>query len=223
MTLLRLDWDTPAGQTLRDLCLAITHPTTLTLFGSAPLQMMVDRALLSEDVDVFSTTDLEAVVQANHLGVGQRKVGIQVCHELNFRTTSRWRSRTRVEKLELCELVFPDPIDILIGKLHRLEAKDLEAFHVVIKKTGHPTESELLEELQVSVDLFRPNFDEENSTDLNVTTRILWEEVYGRSIDVRAEIIVPALRLRRLGYGHDIHADNFLESLRALGEQRKTP
>jgi hypothetical protein len=46
--------------------------------------MAVEKNLLSQDVDVFSDVDLSLVVEANHLGVGQREVGVQVCHEESF-------------------------------------------------------------------------------------------------------------------------------------------
>lgn len=79
-----LDWNTPAGLTITALCQACTIPATITVFGSAPLQMAVEKNLLSQDVDVFSDVDLSLVVEANHLGVGQREVGVQVCHEESF-------------------------------------------------------------------------------------------------------------------------------------------
>ena len=37
---------------------------------------------------------------------------------------------------------FPSDAGILIGKLDRLEEKDLKAFRMVIKLTGHPTADE---------------------------------------------------------------------------------
>ena len=84
--------------------------------------------------------------------------------------------------------------------MNRLEEKDLEAFRVVLRKTGHPSEPELIRELQFAVDLFRPGFDEENAADLTNNTHRLWPLLYGRVIDVRAEIIAPALAKRRVGY-----------------------
>ena len=84
------------------------------------------------------------------------------------------------------------PIDILVGKLHRMAEKDVKAFKMVRMKTGHPTEDEMLRVLQNAVDLYRPGFDEEKRGDLKVTTRVLWLEVFGRDINVAAEIIAPA-------------------------------
>src|SRR5260370_32372993 len=98
-------------------------------------------------------------------------------------------------------LLLPNPMDILIAKLNRLDEKDLLAFRVVLAKTGHPTEAELITELQMAVDLFRPSFDEEQGHDLVNNCRRLWPLIYGREIDPRKEIIAPALALRKAGYG----------------------
>ena len=80
-------------------------------------------------------------------------------------------------------IIVPHPIDILIAKLNRLEEKDLEAFRVVIRKTGHPTESKLLEELQMAVDLFPPVFEEEQGQDMPKNRRRLWPTLFGRQTD----------------------------------------
>ena len=132
---------------------------------------------------------------------GQADFYIQVGSGLNFRTSPHWLARATAVAYGHCTFVFPHPIDILIGKLNRLEEKDLEAFRVVIRKTGHPTEAEMIHELQMAVDLFRPSFDEENASDLVNNTRRLWPLIFGREIDPRAEIIAPALAKRRAGYG----------------------
>ncbi len=199
----QVNLDTPAGRVLVDLVKCVPEGTKITLFGSAPLQVCLAPTFISEDIDCFSPLDLADIVHKNGLGEGVRSPYVQVCYDLNFRTSPRWLGRAATIPLEGRILILPHPIDILIGKLHRLEPKDLKAFHLVRDVTGHPTESELIEELQAAVDLFRPAFDEEAGGDLKITTRILWKEFFGRDINVRDEIIAPALRLRELGYSPD--------------------
>ena len=90
------------------------------------------------------------------------------------------------------------PWDVLVSKLQRLEEKDLEAFKLVIAKTGHPTEAEFSQLLQKAVDLYRPKFDEETARgDMMMNTRILWQTLWQKEIDVRAAIIRPALERSR--------------------------
>ena len=196
--------DTPAGKVLETLAAALPSERhfQITLFGSAPLQINIEASLLSGDVDLFSDfEELEQWVKAAGLGDEQKRPYIQVCSGLNFRTSPLWGMRTQSVAIRNCTFIFPHPIDILIAKLNRLEEKDLEAFRVVRRKTGHPTETELIAELQMAVDLFRPGFDEENAVDLANNTHRLWPLLYGREIDVRGEIIAPALAKRRAGYG----------------------
>ncbi len=200
----KIELNTPAGETLRKLAevLPKTRPLRITLFGSAPLQLSVDETLLSGDVDIFSDEEFlaEAVERAG-LSDKLHRPGFQVCSELNFRTSPRWRGRTRAVEIGNVTFVIPHPYDILIAKLNRLEEKDLLAFRTVLSKTGHPTEAELIHELQLAVDLFRPSFDEEPGHDMANNCRRLWPLIYGREIDPRAEIIAPALKIRREGYG----------------------
>ena len=202
----KLDWDTPAGVALKQLqaVFPVDRQFSITLFGSAPIQVAVDRELLSQDIDLFSNHEelADLVVKAG-LDQDQSDFYIQVCSELNFRTSPLWRTRTQSASIGNCTVILPHPIDILIAKLNRLEEKDLEAFRVVIKKTGHPTEAEMIEELQAAVDLFRPGFDEENAVDMTGNCRRLWPEIFGREIDPRKEIIAPALEIRRKGYELD--------------------
>lgn len=199
-----VDLDTPAGRLLKKLAAALpkNREFSITVFGSAPIQICVDSGLTSADVDVFSETeDLKDLVERLELGQGKAEFYCQVSSELNFRTSPRWRTRAKSVRVEGCMLHFPHPIDILIAKLNRLDEKDLEAFRVVRRKTGHPTEAELINELRIAVDLFRPSFDEEQGHDMANNCRRLWPLIYGREIDPRAEIVAPALQMRREGYG----------------------
>ena len=72
----KLDWNGNAGQRLDEFArrLPVQPRIELTVFGSAPLQLFVDRSFLSEDIDLFdaeTTTDfLNQFVEANHWGKG---------------------------------------------------------------------------------------------------------------------------------------------------------
>lgn len=200
-----LDWSTPAGQLLQQLVAALPADRALhlTVYGSAPLQITVDRQLLSGDVDVFSDDDedLSELIAAAGLDKAHGGLHFESGFELSFRTSPRWRQRAKVVQLGKVTLTFPHPLDILIGKLDRLEPKDLLAFRRVRELTGHPTADELQRELQNAVDLFRPGFDEDSPNRYPENTRQLWREIYGREIDIRRDIIEPALARRKLGYG----------------------
>ena len=199
-----IDLNTRAAELLRKIAAALPleRDFTVTVFGSAPIQICVDSTLTSADVDVFSDFEhLREILDKAGLGQDQATFYVQVTSELNFRTSPRWRNRTQSTRIGKVTFVFPHPLDILIAKLNRLDEKDIRAFQVVRAKTGHPTEEELIAELQLAVDLFRPSFDEEQGHDMANNCRRLWPLIFGREIDPRAEIIAPALAIRKAGYG----------------------
>ena len=200
-----IDWSTPAGQLLKRFLATLPAERSfhLTVYGSAPLQLTVDRNLLSGDVDIFSDDDedLSGLIAAQGFDQSHGGLHLEAGFELSFRTSPRWRTRAKVLQIGNVRLTFPHPIDVLIGKLDRLEAKDLTAFERVIAATGHPTPEELKQELQNAVDLFRPSFGEESPNRYLENTERLWRDLFKSQIAVRAEIIAPALARRRKGYG----------------------
>ena len=196
----KLDWNGNAGRRLDEFARRLpVHPRLeLTVFGSAPLQLFVDRAFLSEDIDLFgddTTTDfLNQFVEANHWGKGQTDFYIQVCDPLAFKSTIDWRTRAIEAERHGHLFRIVHPWDVLVSKLQRLEEKDLDAFRLVVEKTGHPTEDEFARHLQLAVDLYRPKFDEESAHgDMLMNTRLVWQTLWNEEIDVRARIIRPAL------------------------------
>lgn len=201
-----IDWETPAGQFLKKFLalLPAERPFRITLYGSAPLQLTIDRNLLSGDVDLFSNDeeDLSPIIRTHKLDKEHGgNLHLEAGFELSFRTSPRWRERAKTFQLGKVSLTLPHPLDILIGKLDRLAPKDLEAFRRVMAVTGHPLAEEMKHELQNAVDLFRPGFDEESPNRYLENTERLWEEVFKSRIDVRKEIIEPALVRRKQGYG----------------------
>jgi hypothetical protein len=199
-----VDWTTPAGGLLQRFLTTLPGDRRfhLTLFGSAPLQLTVDRQLMSGDVDLFSDDeDLPALIAAAKLDKTHGGLYLEPGFELSFRTSPRWRQRAKSVHRGNTTLIIPHPLDILIGKLGRLEAKDLKAFERTLQLTGHPTAAELQRELQSAVDLFRPAFDDEPPNRYAENTRRLWREIYSAEIDIRRDIIEPALMRRKEGYG----------------------
>jgi hypothetical protein len=200
-----IDWATPAGQLLQKFLVALPkdRPFHFTLYGSAPLQLTVDRQLMSGDVDLFSDDDedLAALIVAAKLDKTHGGFYLEPGFELSFRTSPRWRQRAKTVQRDNVTLTIPHPVDILIGKLDRLDAKDLKAFERTIQLTGHPTAAELKRELQNAVDLFRPAFDDDSPNRYPENTRKLWRELFHTEIDIRQEIIEPAIARRKQGHG----------------------
>ncbi len=201
-----IDWNTVAGQFLQKFLslLPTDRHFHIILYGSAPLQLTLDRTLLSGDIDLFSGNedDLASLIRAHKFGKEDGgEFYLEAGYELSFRTSPRWKSRAKNFELKNITLTIPHPFDILIGKLDRLAPKDIKAFEVVIAATGHPTADEMKHELQNAVDLYRPNFDEESPNRYGENTERLWREIFKSEIDVRKEIIAPALARRKEGYG----------------------
>ncbi|HRI15982.1 MAG TPA: hypothetical protein PLX89_23540 [Verrucomicrobiota bacterium] len=195
-----IDWSGNAGRLLEQLArrLPAEPKLDITVFGSAPLQLFIERNFISDDIDLFTSEPscayLEDFVVAQNWGKNQTDFYVQVCDPLAFRSTHDWKERVVSVNRHGHRFHFVHPWDILVSKLQRLEEKDLNAFRLVIAKTGHPTEAEFLGHLQKAVDLYRPKFDEESAHgDMLLNTRNLWRELWGREIDPRAEILRPAI------------------------------
>jgi hypothetical protein len=202
-----INWNCPAGRQLDRLAALLPKQPRLdmTVFGSAPLQVFLNPEFLSQDIDLYAPEEnwdyLVNFVADNNLGQEKSKFYIQVCDPKAFRSTFDWRDRAVEVERHGHLFRFVHPWDVLVSKLQRLDEKDLEAFKIVIAKTGHPTEAEFIEHLQNAVDLYRPKFDEETARgDMLLNTRELWKILWKKDIDVRAAIIRPALERSRHDY-----------------------
>jgi hypothetical protein len=199
-----INWNCPAGKQLDRLASLLPKQPRLdiTVFGSAPLQLFLNPDFLSQDIDLFAPEEhwdyLTDFVSGHALGKETSQFYIQVCDPRAFRSAVDWRDRAVEVERQGHLFRFVHPWDVLVSKLQRLEDKDLEAFKLVIAKTGHPTETEFIQLLQKAVDLYRPKFDEETARgDMMMNTRILWQTLWNKEIDVRAAIIRPALERSR--------------------------
>jgi hypothetical protein len=202
-----IHWETPAGELLDRLIKALpsSRPWKMIVFGSSPLQLTIDPSFISADVDVIPFDDIEEHCRRASLLKGQSTLYIEPCTPAAFVASADWIGRAFHVYREHVTLILPHPIDILVSKIKRMEEKDLQAFRLVRAKTGHPTEAELITALRRVVDIYRPSFDEESGSDSRENTRLLWQDLFGHSIDVARQIIGPALEERRKSYGPPGH------------------
>lgn len=201
-------WDTIAGRAL-DIFFQLVKEHApdfdgqLTVFGSAPIQLCLDEEFISADADVMvlsHTEELRGIASRVPQGRLGLLHGVQVCPAGWFQTTPYYLARAHVETRHGLRVVVPHLRDVLIGKLHRsrvdgqeaLVPKDLRAFHRVRTLCGgHPDEQELLEDLRLCEPFFRPPAaGEVNQFKLNVMD--LWQQLFGRTLDVQQEIITQA-------------------------------
>jgi hypothetical protein len=189
----------------------------IVVFGSGVLQMLLEPNFLSRDVDIIGDENVALAAEGLRIADERSDLALEACDRLVFRTALGWESRAITEQRNGHYFIFPHPWDILVSKVGRLEEKDLEAFRLVIRKTGHPTAAEFAQHLQLAVDLYRPNFDEEQGSDYTAQTRFLWREIFQGEIDVRAEIIRPALARRQAQYDADAGDPAWKDRLRNLG------
>jgi hypothetical protein len=217
------DWSTPAGRLLEKLAQTLppTPPRAIIVFGSAPLQIFLDSGFLSQDCNLIGDETLASFCFGLSIPSASGDLSFQVCDPLTFRSTANWETRAVRHGLHGHTFVFPHPWDILVSKIGRLEPKDIEAFRLVIRKTGEPTEAQFKNHLQLAVDLYRPSFDEEQPRDYVLQTQHLWAEVFGEMIDVHAEIIRPAVQRRNRQYEADSGEPADKERLKVLGDESR--
>jgi hypothetical protein len=199
-----LNWEAPGGRLLKKFIAGLPkdRPIVLNVFGSFPLQLKLDPSFLSGDVDLFSDQDFQELAKSMGLAKGQSDPFIEIVPPSTFIATPVWRDRADKVVFGNVTVYLASPLDVLVGKIKRLDPKDLDAFDLVKAKTGGPSEEQLKQALRDVVDIYRPAFDEENpGGDAKENTRRLWQHFYGHDIDVGKEIIQPGVQARAQAYG----------------------
>ena len=144
-----------------------------------------------------------------------REFYVEMVPRYVFNAPHDWKKRAHREQRRHVEFTFPHPVDILVAKVCRVAEKDLDAFRLVRRLTGHPTAEEMIHLLRKVVDIYRPTFDEEQGRNALANTKLLWREIFGGDIDVRREIIQPALEERRKYFDQ---GTGLRDKLREVGE-----
>ncbi|MDB6072638.1 MAG: hypothetical protein JWO89_278 [Verrucomicrobiaceae bacterium] len=216
------NWNTVAGRVLDTFFAAVhealpSYDLPLTVFGSTPIQLCLDEAFTSADVDIMVLDEDERLREiAIVAGIGRAGLnptfGVQICPPHFFRTTPHYLQRAHAETRHGLRVIVPHPRDILVGKLHRartdeqmrLVSKDRRAFQRVRELCdGHPTKDEFLEDLISCEPDFRPVYDGGvNVFRLNVEDAL--SEVYGHAFDLQHDILDARKEERAPAAEHNI-------------------
>jgi hypothetical protein len=158
-----VDWTHPSAVLLRDFTKVISQDgdlreTPISVFGSSPIELGLGIALHSLDVDVepdqFYVVAQKLAREARlTIGCG-RSPYLQIVPPGVFRASRTWISRAEVVVLNGVSLRFAHPMDIIIGKLFRLEEKDYRGIDRIIQETGRPTRDDVHYYLTNYTDLF---------------------------------------------------------------------
>lgn len=95
-----VDWNTPAGRLLRSFFARLPTDRNFhfVLYGSAPLQLTLNRTWTSADVDFYSDDDEDYSEQIRRLGLakGQADLYQEPGFRLSFSSTSQMAARAEV-------------------------------------------------------------------------------------------------------------------------------
>ncbi len=128
----------------------------IVVFGSSALAFWMQQAPASRDVDVWcEPTDRGHAVQAlmGELSWYHDRHGVfvEVWAPETFAAPLDWRSRSRSITMEeqAVTIVLPHPHDVLMAKLERMEVKDREHIHAILRE--FPMSTGMLERLVAQV------------------------------------------------------------------------
>jgi hypothetical protein len=205
-------WDTVAGRILDGFLKTVheslpDHRQPMTVIGSAVIQLCLDEAFTSADVDVMVLSDAERLRGvADRSGFGgtgtrsnQPAYGVQICPPRFFKPPPHYLQRAHTELRHGIPVVVPHVRDVLIAKLHRFRSesqeglvlKDSRAFDRVRALCGgRPSVEDLIEDLVQCEAEFRVPVDGSvNAFRLNVLD--LFATHYGKKLDIEREIVQP--------------------------------
>lgn len=228
------NWNSVAGQVLDAFLAEVAsampdYSQALTVLGSTPIQMCLDEAFLSADIDVMVLND-DAVLRPIASSIrlkSERNIrpafGIQICPSSMFQPTPHYLQRAHVETRHGLRVIIPHVRDILVAKLHRsrypeqegLVPKDDRAFARVRELCdGHPTRGDMLEDFIACEPRFRVPLDGSVNY-FHLNAQELFLQHYGRPLDIENEIVRPARDLEGgISKAYDMEVRDALNSLR---------
>jgi len=193
----RIDDKTPSGRLLLRLTKLMSleadlRETGIVVFGSAPLEFCAMLGVRSADIDVTPNQFLEHLRnRVKEWGLASGDPYVQVLPPTVFRPGKNYLVRASLIKSNGIDVIIPHPIDIVFGKLHRMDTKDYTAINELLNAFQRPTIRDLDAYMVDNPDIFEGLPESAEKLAGNVET--LWSYLGGGSVDVREKFIKPAL------------------------------
>jgi hypothetical protein len=194
----RVEAATPSGKVLNKLTSLMSKDidlkdTGIVVFGSAPLEFASLLHVKSADIDITPDQFLEHLrnrVREWKLDVGDPFV--QVLPPTVFKAGKNYLLRACGLKLNEIEIIIPHPIDIVFGKLHRMEEKDYTAINELVETFGRPTFDDLHHYMIENADIFEAS--SETIDKLVTNIEVLWVYLGGQPLEIRTKYLESSLR-----------------------------
>jgi hypothetical protein len=157
----KVNWASRPGKTLDAFTRFLSADSDLRecaiiVFGSSPLEMCLNLDVNSADVDMMSD-QMQLVIKAalarssEMLALDPR---IQFVLPGVFMAAGSWPLRATEAQRNGVSVLLPHPLDIVFGKLHRLDEKDVVAIDLLRERFGRPTREDIDRYCQDNSDLF---------------------------------------------------------------------
>jgi len=168
--------------------------TGIVVFGSSPLEFCLLLPVKSGDVYITPDQFLDHLKnKVNEWDMHRGDPHSQVCPPTVFKAGKNYLLRAGTLAVNTIQVTLPHPIDIVFGKLHRLEDKDYRAVDALLKNSGRPTCSDLEAYMSDNPDIFE--LPQAQLDKLIENIEMLWVYLEGSAegLDVRGKFLNKSL------------------------------
>lgn len=192
----KIDDTTPSGRLLLELTLKMSleddlRRTSIVVFGFSPLEFSLLLNVQSGDVDV--TPDQFLYHLRNRVEEWKLNIEdpyVQVLPPTVFKPGKNYLLRACAIRVNQIQVILPHPMDLLFGKLHRLDEKDYRSVNALVESCQRPTAKDLHEYMQENPDIFEASPEQVSKLAGNIET--LYSYLSGEAIDVASQYIAPS-------------------------------
>jgi hypothetical protein len=193
----KIDSQTPSGKILLELTRRMSvesdlKETGIVVFGSSPIEFSLLLDVQSGDVDITPDQFLEHLRnRVSEWDLSRGDPHIQVLPSTVFKPGKNYLLRACALQTNRIQVILPHPIDLIFGKLHRLDSKDYKSVNALVGACGRPTGQDLQDYMVENPDIFEDTFEQVKKLKNNIET--LFSYLTNETIDIQERYITPSV------------------------------